>query len=214
MLHPVSLEHHQFHSVPSLIFPASQSDRLSFRRGVASQGHLIWSSSRSKFLPSDSVLTDGMNVSLCLPSPAVLFSSGASLAWRLSVRLLMVKAGLVASFSLSSFMNDPPPSLFTPVVRPQWSVRGPCLAAVPMATPQTPSLATRRADFSTAARLTLKAKSHRVNFRLNISKIPACVGQIGNLSGQQTPNYTCEMSADYMVLFRRCWDSKICIFFM
>lgn len=109
--------------------------QIEFSRGVASQGHLIWSRSRSNFLSSDSLLTDGMNVSLCLPSPAVLFSSGASLARRLSVRLLMVQAGLVASFSLSSFMNDPPPSLFTPVVRPQWSVRGPCLAAVPMATP-------------------------------------------------------------------------------
>lgn len=37
----------QFYSVPSQIFPASQLDRLSFQRvrgkGVASQGHLIWS---------------------------------------------------------------------------------------------------------------------------------------------------------------------------
>lgn len=112
--------------------------QIEFSKGVASQGRLIRSRSRSNFLSSDSPLTDGMNVWLCLPSSAVLFSSGASLARRLSVRPLMVQAGLVASFSLSSFMNDPPPSLFTPVVRPQWSVRGPCLAAVTMATPLSP----------------------------------------------------------------------------
>lgn len=65
----------------------------------------------SNFFPSDSLLTDRMNVSLCC---FVFFFSDASSARRLSVSPLMLQAGLVASFSLSSFMNDPPPSLFTP----------------------------------------------------------------------------------------------------
>lgn len=141
-LHPVCLEQHR-----SDDFSGFSVGHIWFS-GVASPSHSIRSRSRSNFFPSDSLLTDRMNVSLC----CCFFFSDASSTRRLSVSPLMLQAGLVASFSLSSFMNDPPPSLFTP----SSALSGASGAHALQPSPWQPPFDGRRADFSTAARLTLQ----------------------------------------------------------